>query len=262
MMQNPSHIFRREFVHVFVPLSAILLLLPAFLHRASAEPESDQEPSKGSPSDRTYMVKHLTGADVSLDGVPDEKAWKRAKLLKDMQFPWDDNSPSPTHFRAFYGNSGFFFSFRVRDGDVVVQETIDQEKDIAEEDRVELFFARSPGMETYYGMEIDPVGLALTFRASYYRNSDLEWDLPDMTQQGRISKDGYSVEGRIPLSFFIRNRLFSGEDANRVMTGVFRAEFSRVEGGSIQRRWVSWIDPETGEPDFHRPGAFGWFVFE
>ncbi len=226
---------------------------------------SEKEPPKGTPSDRTYLVKHLPEADISLDGVPEEKAWKRAKLLKNIRFhrgDESDESPPATHFRAFYGDSGFFFSFRVRDRDIVVRETVDQEKEILDEDRVELFFARSPGMETYYGMEIDPVGRALTFRASYYRNLDLEWTLPDMTLRGKIREDGYSIEGLIPLSFFTQNRLFSGEDANRVMTGVFRAEFSHGEGGNIQRRWMSWIDPATGEPDFHRPRAFGWFVFE
>ncbi len=245
-----------------VPVSLLFFVFAFVVSGVSAEPPAKEGPPKGSPSDRTYSVRHLSASGVDIDGSLEETVWREANLLTDVQLPWNEDTPPETRFRAFYGSNGFFFSFRVEDEDIVMRETVTDEKDIIHEDRVELFFARSPALETYYGLEMDPGGLALTYRSTYYRNSDIDWDLPDMTLRGRTRSDGYTVEGRIPLSFFVRNRLFSGPDSSRVLTGVFRAEFSHGEGDDLLRRWMTWIDPETEGADFHRPRAFGWFVFE
>ncbi len=257
---------RKSRFHKRIPALRSVSLMMVFIFTYTVCPSliagPKKQPSKGDPSEKTYPVHYVSSPEIHVDGKLTEKAWKRAKQLSDVKLPWSEVEPPQTHFRAFYGPGGFYFSFRVKDDDIVVQETVQHEKDIIHEDRVELFFARSPSLKTYYGLEMDPDGLAFTYRASYYRNSDLTWNLPEMKLEGTTRSDGYSVEGRIPLSFFLRHRLFSGSDANRVMTGLFRAEFSRNEDGDTRHAWMSWIDPGTQGADFHRPQAFGWFVFE
>jgi len=253
---------RGVFVSYSSPVLAVLLGL-MFTVAPLVGQARKKVPSKGEPSDRTYGVKHVDTDGITLDGSVDEEVWSTANLLEDVRLPWNPGKKPPaTSFRAVYGPGGFFFSFDVKDADVVVRESIKNEKEIIHEDRVELFFARSPELETYYGLEIDPEGRPFSYQSTYYRDSDLSWDLPVMKLGSSISEDGYVVEGMIPLSFFVRNRLFSGTDDVRVMTGLFRAEFEQREGGGIKHYWMTWIDPETSGADFHRPQAFGWFVFE
>jgi hypothetical protein len=45
-----------------------------------------------------------------------------------------------------------------------------------------------------------------------------------------------------------------------LFTGVFRADYYKHISSAV--RWLSWIVPQSKEPDFHIPSAFGVFVFD
>ena len=48
-----------------------------------------------------------------------------------------------------------------------------------------------------------------------------------------------------------------GIDVSRSFSfGIFRADFRKVEN-KIEENWVSWVDPQSENPDFHSPKAFG-----
>jgi len=47
---------------------------------------------------------------------------------------------------------------------------------------------------------------------------------------------------------------------NSIETGVFRAKFSKDEKQNYQPTWISWVNPNTPEPNFHIASSFGKFI--
>lgn len=66
----------------------------------------------------------------------------------------------------------------------------------------------------------------------------------------------------------------------RILCGLYRAEFShdrsgkaveqekslhnlgrKVEGPPPIEEWISWVDPQRKEEDFHVPATLGWLEF-
>lgn len=197
----------------------------------------------------TYAVHH---GRVTVDGALDDAAWRDAALERSFSFPWQEREAPSTAFRALADDSRLYFAFRVEDADVVVDPG-DDERAVARGDRVELFFTPDDLLEDYICLEIDPRGRVLDYRASYYRKFDRAWDLPELDVAAALTGDGYVVEGAIPLEALPVSP--SGE----LLTGVFRAEYSHRPGGEPLAEWISWVQPDSDEPDFHIPSAFGVF---
>ena len=123
------------------------------------------------------------------------------------------------------------------------------------EDRVELFFAGAPvdrpgedGMERYYAIEVDPKGRVHDYSIAYYRQFDGDWSLAGLETKAALTDDGYSVEGKIPLKTLQELHLLRD---GLMRTGVFRAEFSPSSGTEPRMEWISWVNPNTPQPDFH-----------
>lgn len=70
---------------------------------------------------------------------------------------------------------------------------------------------------------------------------------------------GYTVEGKIALSELRRLNLLKANNVMRV--GIFRAEFTKTTK-AFSMQWISWVKPNTQEPDFHVESAFGEFIFQ
>ncbi|MDR3252780.1 MAG: hypothetical protein LBT35_04370, partial [Tannerella sp.] len=121
------------------------------------------------------------------------------------------------------------------------------------EDRVELFFSKDRDMNDYYCFETDAKGRVLSYRCSYYRNFDFDWDVPvGFAVAGSIRPGAYSVEGAIPVVFlkdFLQNDEF-------IYFGAYRAEFSKKDGITVEN-WLTWNAPSTAKPDFHVPLTLG-----
>lgn len=212
------------------------------------------------------------GGGVTLDGAVDEAVWKDVPAIGGaFLYPWENVEPPATTFKAFHDGDTFYFSFVCKDKQVLVREDWAGERATVDvEDRVELFFAPSPvdkavdyKLPVYYNVEVDAKGRVHDYSMVFYRaemNSD--WNMPGLKAAGKRTADGYSVEGRIPLSSFRELGLLTGANGNVIITGAFRAEFSGDVGkpDAIEQRWISWIDPETAVPDFHVESAFGRFV--
>ncbi len=178
--------------------------------------------------------------------------FSQAELLSDFTFPWIDRSPPRTEFRAVHDGGHFHFQFEVDDEDIVLGETIDS-------DRVEIFIAIDDQLSPYYGFEMDPGGGVLDYKAVFHRQFDFDWTLPEWKTGGELFDGGYRVTGSVPLA--ILESLGCLRDG-RMMAGAYRAEFSRGADGEVIQDWMSWIDPETLQPDFHVPTSLGTFVFE
>ena len=50
---------------------------------------------------------------------------------------------------------------------------------------------------------------------------------------------------------------FDEGDQNRLLFGLYRAEFSRKADGAVDEAWISWKQPDSETPDFHIPSSFG-----
>ena len=210
--------------------------------------------SSGSQPSKTYGVGH---GSIDVDGTLDEGAWTKAVSETGFSFPWQTREAPATEFRALVDDTNFYFAFRVEDADIVIDDGDDEEA-VARGDRVEVFFTADPSLDDYVCFEIDPSGRVLDYRASYYRELDFEWDLPELVVAATLTETGYVVEGSIPHQALRELGIPTLADDGKVLAGVFRAEYSRRDDGDPLAEWISWVTPSSEEPDFHIPSAFAW----
>ena len=183
-----------------------------------------------------------------------------AGWLTDFTFPWLDRTPPETRFRGWHTDGYFHFEFAVVDMDLVLDESEDDDQKVLGSDRVELFFSPTEDLsQPYFGLEMEPRGLVYDYRARFHREFDPAWSMVGLTFQGAFTEDGYRVRGRLPLDELRDLKCLKG---GRMVTGVYRGEFSHTDSGEVRQDWISWVDPGTDIPDFHIPETFGMFLFE
>ncbi|MHC4738407.1 MAG: carbohydrate-binding family 9-like protein [Planctomycetota bacterium] len=206
---------------------------------------------------KTYDVHYLSRAEINIDGIINEPAWKKAISEKDFIFSWEQRDSPLTEFRAFCDDEFFYFCFQVHDEEPVFEEKFESESVVDVEDRVEIFFSCDERLKEYYCLEVDPLGRVHDYAASYYRKFDSTWKCSGLRTAASITKTGYEVEGSIPLKTLDGLGLPSLHSGSILRTGLFRAEFSRGEGPELEQHWISWVDLSKYKPDFHIPAAFG-----
>ncbi|MBN1853292.1 MAG: carbohydrate-binding family 9-like protein [Pirellulales bacterium] len=223
---------------------------------ASAEEANDNLP-------RTYLVASIDEHVIAVDGVLGKSEWPADGWESNLIFPWQQRKAPRTEFCSVTDGKHLLVAFRCDDADVVIGGSEpDVELAVAEGDRVELFFARSPALGEYYCIEISPAGRVLDYKASFYRSFADSWDCPGLVVGAKSRKGGYVVELAIPLTT-LRDLLGLGElEDHAILAGVFRAEFSHTHTNKPKEEWISWVRPIAEEPDFHIPSAFGRFRIE
>jgi len=207
---------------------------------------------------KTYEVRYLPQARITIDGLLDEADWDRANVERGFSFPWEEAAAPATEFRALCNSQWFYFAFHVEDEDLVVQENFQAKTDVMAEDRVELFFAPDETLKEYFCLEVDPFGRVLDYKAAYHRQFDFSWSFPGLCVAASSTDRGYAVEGSIPLEKLDALSLQFSQPGCKIRCGIFRAEFSHAGGSSPAEHWISWIDPQTQDPDFHIIAAFGF----
>lgn len=210
---------------------------------------------------KLYEATYLPDAEIILGGELAGAAWDRANVESGFCFPWEHRAVPHTEFRAIFDAQALYFAFRVQDHDIVLAENFRSKQDVVYEDRVELFFALDEELAQYFCVEIDPLGRVLDYRASHYRQLDFSWSFPGLETAGEETSEGYAVQGRIPWASFAALG-FPPPDSGRAMKfGIYRAEFSHTQGRDWSESWISWVDPQTAEPDFHVAESFGYLKF-
>jgi hypothetical protein len=184
---------------------------------------------------------------------------EKMRATKDFTFPWSTKKAPRTDFQARIADGKLSFTFDCEDRDLVVSREWRGESTLDGEDRVEIFFARDPGLARYWCVEIDPQGRVHDYAASHYRKFDSAWDCPGLKTTGTRSKSGYRVTGSIPLETLenlLGKPVTSGAS---IRVGLFRAEFygsGPSARGEANDNWLSWVRPSVKTPDFHVPSAF------
>ena len=206
-----------------------------------------------------YKSISILGVTMHIDGKLTEKVWDQAYWETGFSFPWQTLETPSTSFCSVSSSDHLYFAFKVVDHDIVFATgPLENERGVAQGDRVEIFFSKDTELTDYYGLEMSPKGRVLDYHASFYRQIDRSWNCEGLQIATQLVEDGYVVEGAIPFSTLIRLGLAKPGEENRILTGLFRGEFSHGPDETIIQRWISWIIPDSNKPDFHIPSAFGY----
>lgn len=206
----------------------------------------------GSDKDKPYEIKYVNKV-ITVDGVLEKKEWRSANPINGLYAPWDTVGYDKTFFRSFRSDRFFYFCFDVHDP-IIITHNFENELTVAREDRVELFFSATSDMSQYYCIEMDPLGRILDYSARYYREFDERWDFDNVIIATNYTRNGYVLEGCIPLKVFEKLEI-----KDSFLMGVFRADFFNDKADDII--WYTWIDPDSKSPDFHIPSSLGKCIF-
>ena len=197
-----------------------------------------------------------TGEKITIDGNPSELAWGNANIIPTFEYPWDPKSVQPTTFRALYDDKFLYLSYFMKDDIIIAPDSISGEKDLIEQDRVEIYVAPDKSMEEYYCIEMDVKGRKLDYKGKFHRQFDFSWEFVDVMHQGTYTDEGYQVEAALSLQA-IEDLGIIKDDA--FYAGVYRADFHYGADSSVVHVYASWLDPKVKEPDFHVPASLGKF---
>lgn len=208
---------------------------------------------------KEYQVILIDKNQKNNDPVLTPFFWEKANCLTDFCSPWKADSFSKIEFKALHDRQNFYFSFRVFDTDIYVDQKDNSFASIGNSDRVELFFRTNESLNPYYCLEIDTSGRIMDFKALPEKDFDFSWKWPKNDIEIKTSKDEISfiVEGRISIQSLKDLNLIQN---NTIEAGVFRAKFSLVENLQYEPTWISWVNPNTETPNFHIASSFGEFI--
>lgn len=213
---------------------------------------STHNPNSSSQSMNTYQVKKSTNK-------PDPD-WKEADVLTRFSYPWEDATPPETSFQAMYDDDKFYFRYEVTDLHMLTYVDTNDKMEVVNSERVEIFFRVDEKLETYYCLEMDPLGRVLDYKAHFYRNMEFDWEWPAnaLNVNTQRTEKGYRLDGSITLESLKNLGILKG---NKMVAGLYRGHCVKLEGTNADLRWISWIDPKTPEPDFHVASSFGIIQF-
>lgn len=191
--------------------------------------------------------------------ILNDSVWEKANCLTDFSSPWKNNPISKIEFRALHDIENFYFNFRVFDTDIYIDQNDDSVESIGNSDRVELFFRKDATINPYYCLEMDTAARIMNFKAKPNKDFDFEWKWPKSEIEIKSSKDekSFSVEGRISIASLKELGLIQNDV---IETGVYRAKFSKEDNQNYMPTWISWVNPNTPEPNFHIASSFGKFI--
>ena len=209
---------------------------------------------------KIYSVKKISAA-IHFTGKGDDPVWQKADLLSDFSYPWEQEKPRPTNFRALHNDEWLYCLFEVTDADINIRRVTDHKSEVASSSRAEIFFKIDDRLNPYYCLEIDPLGRVMDYQGHYYRNFDLNWTWPPehIAVKTAITETGYTIELALSKVSLKELGLLTN---NTLLAGLYRADCSFGVTGEPDFKWISWMKPESKTPDFHIPSSFGTFRLE
>jgi hypothetical protein len=192
----------------------------------------------------------LAGTPPKIDGALDDEIWSAAPLQLDRWMSYNPLRGEPERQRTEvwigYDRNAIYFAFRCHDPEPDrIRTTISRRDTVWNDDWVGVSLDSSRAGQVAYHMFVNPSGVQMD--ALQTTNEDTA---PDWLWQsaGRIDKDGYTVEIRLPLESI---RFKGGDDVR--MNMLFYRRNSR-----LGLSW-SWPEMKPGQWVFeaHQPVAFG-----
>lgn len=205
---------------------------------------------------KNYNVNCIERDTLILTGKGDDPLWNNAEPLTEFVSPWDIKEPKKIEFKAMWDTKNLFFCFTVFDNYIHIDKTDNSFESIGNSDRVELFFRTSASLNPYYCLEIDPMPRIMDFKAYPNKNFNFEWNWPknDLIVKSQINSNNFTVEVAISIKSLKNLNLIK---ENKIETGIFRAKYKELENSIFEPTWISWVNPNTENPNFHTPESFG-----
>jgi len=205
---------------------------------------------------KNYNVNCIERDALTLTGKGDDPLWQKAELLTDFVSPWDNEKIEKIEFKALWDAKNLFFCFTIYDNIIHIDKKDDSIDSIGNSDRVELFFRTNASLSPYYCLEIDPTPRIMDFIAYPNKNFNFEWNWTkkDLTVKSKINKNKFTVEIAISITSLEKLNLIRN---SKIETGIFRAKYRGFENSIFEPTWISWVNPNTKEPNFHTPASFG-----
>lgn len=173
--------------------------------------------------------------------------WKDAVSYQNFSDPWDTLTDNTTA-RVIADDDRLFFRFDVEDTSFVYSKEINDEMDVAEGDRVEVFFSPYPELGAeYFCTEIDPAGHCLDYSCVFEKHMDYSWTFSTQKIYSQLREDGYTV-----IACFSKEEINSLIGEKPQYIGLFRADYHN----GLPVNWYSVAIPDSSHPDFHIPSAF------
>ncbi|MBJ2125665.1 MULTISPECIES: sugar-binding protein [unclassified Flavobacterium] len=208
---------------------------------------------------KEYHVEIIDKNEKNVTQILDSFFWEKANCLTDFTSPWNNDPVLKIEFRALWDLDYLYFNFQVFDSEVYIDRKDNSTDSICNSDRVELFFRKDEKLSPYYCLEMDVDARILDFEAYPNWNFDYNWKWPEkqLEIQSVKEQNSFTVVGRISIASLEELDLIHD---NIMEVGVYRAKFSKAEDGNYEPTWISWINPNTAEPNFHIASSFGKFV--
>lgn len=205
---------------------------------------------------KKYKVQRVENNAVKISGKSDSIIWNKAEDLTDFSSPWNSQEHAKISFKALYDDENFYFSFSVHDSEVHMDTSGDGIENIGNSDRVELFFRKNKDLNPYYCLEIDPSVRIMDFIAKPNKDFDFLWNWPkeDIIVKSAIQDHLFVVEGSISLKSM---KSFGLIQDNKIEAGIFRAKYNLEQNKEYHPTWITWVNPQTEEPNFHISSSFG-----
>jgi hypothetical protein len=206
-----------------------------------------------------FGVARLT-TPIRVDGRLDEPCYRvvapaaGAPLERFVVAGEPGRAPPRTRAWLFWSEAALVVAFDCEDPDVVAQPPSSREHDVDAEDRVELFLWSGRADDSYACLEFGARGAVHDYRARFHRRFDDAWRASGLEAAVATDATGYRVEASLPRS--LMDELgFELAAGTRLHVGLFRADFR--SGAPDAPTWITWIDAQLAEPDFHVAGSFG-----
>ncbi|MCM0666314.1 sugar-binding protein [Flavobacterium tyrosinilyticum] len=208
---------------------------------------------------KEYHVEIIDKSKKNVSEIMDPVFWEKANCLTDFTSPWNNDPVLKIEFRALWDWDYLYFNFQVFDSEVYIDRKDNSTDSICNSDRVELFFRKDEKLSPYYCLEMDVDERILDFEAYPNWNFDYNWRWPEkqLEIQSVKAQNSFTVVGRISIASLKELDLIHD---NIIEVGVYRAKFSKDENGNYEPTWITWVDPNTAEPNFHIASSFGKFV--
>jgi len=186
--------------------------------------------------------------------------WEQVEAMTDFSYPWRNDNPPATSFQAYHNGRNLYFRFVAMGPTPKVYVDCDDKLEVIHSERVEIFFKKDDALNPYYCFEIDPHGRVLDYEATHYRQFNRDWEWPgNMNIETTSYSAAYVVSGKFELTLLYKMGLLKG---NILEAGLYRGHCTALVENQATLKWISWIKPESKEPDFHIPSSFGKLILE
>lgn len=241
---------------------------------ADTEAETTLEPEEAPATmvvdtRETHVVScHRTREVFYIDGRINERGWAAAVPIALDAFPWHNplfGARQRTEVRILYDQKFLYVAIQARDRDISGEAIGRDNKDIAADERVEVYLQVDPNGEEYYCFEVNSKGALLDYRARVSRQFQVDWNCNGafVAARARHADGSYAVEMAIPLL-----ELIGGDEellprpGDRWRVGFYRIDKNLRSRRGARQLYAMWKPSGTRRPDFHKLASLGRLQFK